>query len=101
MQEAMNTVNDHPQLASLIKNCAELQTRRPGFKVQLKAGLHSGWVIEGAVGSSHKIDASYLSPHVNLAARLETASFQYGVDILMSDIFYDRLSPKEQSRLRK
>ena len=48
----------------------------PGFKVQLKAGLHSGWVIEGAVGSSHKIDASYLSPHVNMTARIETATFQ-------------------------
>jgi class 3 adenylate cyclase len=45
-------------------------------QVQLKAGLHSGWVIEGAVGSSHKIDASYLSPHVNMAARIETATFQ-------------------------
>jgi class 3 adenylate cyclase len=32
-------------------------------------GLHAGWAIEGAVGSSHKIDATYLSPHVNLAAR--------------------------------
>ena len=47
-----------------------------GLQVQLKAGLHSGWVIEGAVGSSHKIDASYLSPHVNMAARIETATFQ-------------------------
>lgn len=32
-------------------------------------GLHAGWAIEGAVGSRHKIDATYLSPHVNLAAR--------------------------------
>jgi len=37
-------------------------------------GLHMGWAIEGAIGSEFKIDASYLSPNVNLAARLEGAT---------------------------
>ena len=36
-------------------------------------GLHVGWAIEGAIGSNYKIDASYLSPNVNLASRLEAA----------------------------
>jgi class 3 adenylate cyclase len=31
-------------------------------------GLHAGWAIEGAVGSLQKVDATYLSPHVNMAA---------------------------------
>ena len=48
-------------------------------------GLHAGWAIEGAVGSIHKVDATYLSPHVNMAARLETSSKQYGVPILVSE----------------
>jgi class 3 adenylate cyclase len=47
-------------------------------------GLHVGWAIEGAIGSEFKIDASYLSPNVNLAARLEAASRQYGVSLLIS-----------------
>lgn len=29
-----------------------------------------GWAIEGAIGSQHKIDVSYLSPNVNIAARI-------------------------------
>lgn len=29
---------------------------------------------KGAIGSSFKIDASYLSPNVNMAARLEAAT---------------------------
>lgn len=32
--------------------------------------LHS-WQLQGAIGSEFKIDASYLSPNVNMAARLE------------------------------
>lgn len=35
-----------------------------------------GWAIEGAIGSEFKIDASYLSPHVNMASRLEAATKQ-------------------------
>ena len=61
----------------------------PGFKVRMGFGLHVGWGIEGAIGSEFKIDASYLSPNVNLAARLEVASWQYGVPLLLSGSLRD------------
>ncbi len=32
--------------------------------------LHIWWVIYGAIGSVYKIDASYLSPNVNMISRL-------------------------------
>ena len=60
-------------------------------------GLHIGWAIEGLIGSSHKIDASYLSPHVNLAARLEAATKQFGVNFLLSEPLYNLLSDKFQN----
>mmetsp|Transcript_917 Transcript_917/g.1602 ORF Transcript_917/g.1602 Transcript_917/m.1602 type:complete len:86 (-) Transcript_917:1245-1502(-) len=52
-------------------------------------GLHAGWAIEGAVGSLQKIDATYLSPHVNTAARMEAASKQFGVPLLMTERFHE------------
>jgi class 3 adenylate cyclase len=61
----------------------------PNFSVKMGFGLHLGWAIEGAIGSSFKIDASYLSPNVNMAARLEAATKQFGVDILFSGPLYD------------
>ena len=42
--------------------------------VRMGFGLHLGWGIEGAIGSSFKIDTSYLSPNVNMASRLEAAT---------------------------
>merc|ERR1711934_214047 len=39
------------------------------------------------------IDASYLSPNVNMASRLEAATKQYGTPILMSHLFANSLSP--------
>jgi len=62
-----------------------LLARLPHFRVGLGFGLHLGWSIEGAIGSEFKIDASYLSPHVNIAGRLESATKQYGTAILMSE----------------
>lgn len=43
----------------------------PNYRVKMGFGLHLGWAIEGAIGSIYKIDASYLSPNVNMAAVLE------------------------------
>lgn len=64
-------------------------------------GLHVGWAIEGAIGSRFKIDASYLSPNVNLTARLESATKQFGVQILLSEQFVQLLSTAAQFKIRK
>lgn len=71
----------------------EMQARiGKNFRVRLGFGLHFGWSIEGALGSLFKIDATYLSPHVNMAARLEGDTKIYGIPILMSGEFFDLLS---------
>ena len=72
----------------------KIQDRMPGYSVRMGFGLHFGWAIEGAIGSRHKIDASYLSPNVNMASRLEAATKQFGTAILMSGAFYELLSDK-------
>ena len=64
-------------------------------------GLHVGWAIEGAIGSKYKIDASYLSPNVNMASRLEAATKQFGTSILFSGDFARLLSPDVRARCRQ
>ena len=64
-------------------------------------GLHVGWAIEGAIGSEYKIDASYLSPNVNMASRLEAATKQFGTSILLSEDFVNMLSPFVRQRVRQ
>jgi hypothetical protein len=71
------------------------------YSVAMGFGLHKGWAIEGAIGSKLKIDASYLSPHVNLASRLEAATKQYSTNLLMSDAFFGGLSGSLQSTCRR
>jgi class 3 adenylate cyclase len=78
----------------------DIQDRLPDFTVSMGFGLHVGWAIEGAIGSRYKIDPSYLSPHVNMAARLEAATKQYKVPILLSDSFVSLLSPPVRRKCR-
>ncbi|OQR90122.1 adenylyl cyclase (ISS) [Achlya hypogyna] len=63
-------------------------------------GLHVGWAIEGAIGSRYKIDASYLSPDVNMSSRLEGATKQFGVTLLVSHTFHKLLSSPIQAMCR-
>lgn len=80
---------------------ADLLQRMPGYQVKMGFGLHVGWAIEGAIGSKFKIDASYLSPNVNMASRLEAATKQFGSSILISGDFVRLLSPALKRRVRQ
>lgn len=78
-----------------------LYKRFPGYKVRIGSGLHVGWAIEGAIGSNMKIDASYLSPHVNMSEYLESSTKAYGVPLLMSEAFFRLLSPAANKYCRQ
>jgi class 3 adenylate cyclase len=70
------------------------------FKVSVMYGMDAGWAVEGAVGSEYKIDATYLSPHVNMASRMMSATKQYGVTILLSQAVEELLSKPARGKLR-
>lgn len=78
-----------------------LYKRFPGYKVRIGSGLHVGWAIEGAIGSNMKIDASYLSPHVNMSEYLESSTKAYGVPLLMSEAFFRLLTPASNKYCRQ
>jgi class 3 adenylate cyclase len=69
--------------------------------VKLGLGLHMGYAIEGAIGSYYKIDASYLSPNVNMAARLEAGTKAYGVPILISGAIYKYFTQATKDQCRQ
>ena len=78
-----------------------LVQRLPNYSVKMGFGLHVGWAIEGAIGSEYKIDASYLSPNVNMASRLEAATKQFGVPFLFSGQLYDICTSETKKQLRR
>ncbi|CAE8618888.1 unnamed protein product [Polarella glacialis] len=69
-------------------------------RVNLSFGLHSGWAIEGAVGSEFKIDASYLSPNVSIAESVEDATQVYNVSIMATETVIELCSKELASKCR-
>eukprot|EP00948_MAST-09A_sp_MAST-9A-sp1_P003262 g3262.t1 len=92
-------INGSQALNNLLSN-PKLQGGLADFETTLGYGLHYGWAIEGTIGSQHKVEASYLSPHVNLAARLESATKQYRVKLLFSGNFFIKLSGRFSKKCR-
>jgi hypothetical protein len=70
------------------------------FSVNMIFGMDAGWAVEGAVGSEYKIDATYLSPHVNMASRMMSACKHYGVTILLSEAVQELMSDTARTKLR-
>jgi len=70
------------------------------YAVNMVFGMDAGWAVEGAVGSEYKIDATYLSPHVNMASRMMSACKHYGVTILLSEAVQELMSDVAKSKLR-
>ena len=90
-----------PKMLKYANNQA-LKDRIKNFTgVKMGFGMHVGWAIEGAIGSRFKIDASYLSPNVNMASRLEAATKQFGVSTLFSGQLVQLMTPNNRRLMRK
>ena len=72
----------------------------PGFKIQMGFGMHVGWAVEGAIGSELKIDATYLSPHVEMSDRLEASSKIFLAKLNISHWLVNLCSPGLKDLMR-
>jgi Adenylate and Guanylate cyclase catalytic domain len=74
--------------------------RKHGFGILVSHRSRLSTSTEGAVGSEYKIDATYLSPHVNMASRMTSACKQYDVSIMLSQSVQELMSDVAHSKLR-
>ncbi len=71
--------------------------------IRIGIGIHSDSVISGNIGSSKRMEFTAIGDGVNLGSRLESASKQYGCDIIMSENTYhpcaDRVRVRELDKI--
>ncbi|MBW4653323.1 MAG: GAF domain-containing protein [Kaiparowitsia implicata GSE-PSE-MK54-09C] len=103
---------DHPWMA--VQTAVEMRHRLLHFNaerverhlapIRIGIGINSDMVISGNIGSSKRMEFTAIGDGVNLSARLESASKQYGTDIIVSEMTYapcrDRVWVRELDRIR-
>ena len=105
-------LDDHAWMA--VQTAIEMRKRLIEFNAKRKEnnltairigiGLNSDTVISGNIGSSRRMEFTAIGDGVNLGSRLESASKQYGTDIIISEYTYapcrDRVWARELDRVR-
>jgi len=86
----------------MMRSLAALNARRVSEgkpRIDIGVGVSTGEVVAGNIGSPKRMDYTVIGDPVNLAARLESATKQYGCPILVSDFTVERL--EQPHRLRE
>ncbi len=86
---------------------AEFNARRTAnnkVPIRIGIGINSDSVISGNIGSSKRMEFTAIGDGVNLGSRLESASKQYGCDIIISEYTYkpcaDQVCARELDKIR-
>ena len=67
--------------------------------LQNRIGIHTGTMVTGNMGSTHRMNYTMMGDTVNIAARLESSAKQYGVYIHISEDTYNAV--KNQMTVRE
>jgi adenylate cyclase len=60
--------------------------------IQIGVGINTGSLILGTVGGQNRMDGTVIGDAVNLAARIESLTKNYGVPLLITQQTFDRLT---------
>jgi len=87
-ESALTMFRELDELNRELEEEARVEGKEP-VPLKVGVGLNTGECVVGNMGSEQRFDYSVLGDAVNLAARLEGQSKNYGVDIVIGEDTYD------------
>ena len=66
-------------------------------EIKIGIGINSGTSMIGIIGDHGRMEPTIMSDVVNLAARMESLTKQYGMSIVFSNATYERLTEEEKN----
>jgi adenylate cyclase len=88
--QEMNALKAAIEMQSELRSVAE-KWKPEGLNLRIGIGINSGPAIVGNIGSSRRMEYTAIGDTVNLASRLETATKELGVRILISEYTHNAL----------
>ncbi|MEZ0391863.1 MAG: adenylate/guanylate cyclase domain-containing protein [Pseudobdellovibrionaceae bacterium] len=76
------------QALAALNNKREARGQMP---LLIGMGLHTGPVISGTIGSTERLEYTVIGDTVNLTSRIESATKEFGLDLLVSESIYTKL----------
>jgi class 3 adenylate cyclase len=95
-QPAVSALNCYLDCRSQLRALHEQRRKTGQVCFDLGAGLNFGSVVAGAIGSADRFSYTILGDEVNLAARLESLTRHYPVEMIFSEACYAILTPELQ-----
>ena len=87
-------LEDHETRAVMAAQAIMSRMERTDLGIKIGIGINSGYAILGNLGSTTRFDYTAIGDAVNTAARLESATKEVGVDLLIGKTTADKCSIK-------
>ena len=90
-------LDNHKEAAILCATEIQDEIKLSGLGVEIGVGINTGYAVIGNMGSDTRFDYTAIGDCVNVAARLESATKEVGVDILIGENTAKRVDFKLKS----
>jgi adenylate cyclase len=93
--------DDPDQEENAIRAAIEMQAALAGLRhrdIRIGIGIHSGPAIVGNIGSNQRMEYTAIGDTVNLASRLESATKELGVPIVVSEFTWNAVQGRYPAR---
>ncbi len=89
ISDAKNAVNCALDMFTMLSNLNTVNTKLPTLNIGI--GISTGNVVSGNIGSEKRFEYTVIGDSVNLAARLESATKTYNVNLLICEETYNEV----------